>query len=350
MNSKKIILLIIVSICLGVAAQRPGATFLLIQPTAKATGMAYAYTAIANNASANYYNAAALVFLESPSISTTYFKYLTGFHSDMHYLYFGLVYPLHSSALGFDITYLTLGKTEIIDPDGYIVGERLIWRIAPKISYARELSDKIALGISWKFIHSSNHSSNFVEWLRRPWLSGIGIDIGGTGSSWAFDFNFLCRILSNLSVGTVFHNIGPSIKYTEDWYYPPHSNNPSDPLPWTYRLGAAYTPIGNEYLGVTLSAEVTKIFVNMFAEEENSFWENLKYEVKEAWKGIGLQATFYRVLSLRGGYFWDIEGAREGLTFGGGIKAANVELDIGIDENLYEFKTQNRKISLSYTF
>ncbi|GAI51728.1 unnamed protein product, partial [marine sediment metagenome] len=46
----------------------------------------------------------------------------------------------------------------------------------------------------------------------------------------------------------------------------------------------------------------------------------------------------------------DIEGARKGFTFGTGINIKNLELDIGIDEKIFDFPTENRKISLSYTF
>ncbi len=95
---------------------------------------------------------------------------------------------------------------------------------------------------------------------------------------------------------------------------------------------------------------MTKVLVSMFAQEENPFWENLKYEINEVWKGIGLELTFYRTISLRAGYFYDMEGERKGFTFGGGINIRNFELDIGIDESIYEFPTVNRKTSLSYSF
>ena len=323
------------------AAQRPGATFLLIPPTARATAMAYAYTAIADDASANYYNAAGLVFLESPSFTASYFTYLTGLHPDMHYFYFGAAYPLMKSAWGFDFIYYTLENIRLVDEQGVYLDERLIWRIAPKISYARRLSSKIALGISWKFI-----KQQYGLW--HPWELVDGYS-EGTGSSWAFDVGFLCNVLPNLTIGSVLHNAGPSIKYKEEVSFPYYPSRNS-PLPWLYRLGLSYKPIDSRYVSLIVSAELTKILIGMFADEEKTFWENVKYEFDEAWKGIGLEWTIYDLLSLRGGYFYDSEGARDGFTFGGGVHFKGLAFDIGIDENIFDFVTQNRKISLSYTF
>ncbi len=324
-------------ICFCFAAQRPGATFLLIPPTARATGMAYAFTAIADDASANYYNAAGLAFVESPSVSVTYFKYISGLRPDMHYFYFGAVYPLVKSAWGLDFIYHTLGKIEMRDEQGNYLGERLIWRIAPKISYAQRLSSKIGLGVSWKFI-----KQQYAPWS--PWHHDIvGSFSDGTGSSWAFDVNLLYQIVPNLKCGSALHNMGPALKYAA-----PGSRD--HPLPWLYRLGCSYQPIDNRYVSLTISGELTKILNNMFEDEEKTFWENLKYEFDEAWKGIGLEVTAYDLLSLRGGYFNDTEGARKGLTFGGGVSFKDLAFDIGIDENIFDFQTQNRKLSLSYTF
>jgi len=318
-------------IALCFAAQRPGATFLLIPPSAKATGMAYAYTAICDDASANYYNAAGLAFLTAPKITANYLGYKTGLSPDMHYVYCGLAYPLSKSAWGFDAIYFTPGKIEKIDEEGNYLGDDVVWRLALKINYSRKISNNLSLGIGWKFI-----KQQYGMW--DPW----GWPRDETGFSWAFDFNGLYQILPNFSLGTVLHNIGPNISYLDA--------GASDPLPRLFRLGVAYKPIDNKYFSCSLSGEMTKVLVSMFAQEENSFWENLKYEFKEAWKGIGLELTFYKIVSLRGGYFYDYEGMRKGFTFGGGINVKNFELDIGIDEKIFDFRTENRRVSLSYTF
>lgn len=330
-GSREVLFLLITFFSFSTAARRPGTTFLLIPPSARATGIAYAYTAICDDASANYYNAAGLAFFESPKIAMSYCGYKPGLSSNMHHFYFACAYPLHKSTWGFDAIYFTPGKIAKIDEEGNYLGEVVVWRLALKIDYSKKLLDNLSLGIGWKFI-----KQQYGMW--DPW----GWPRDETGFSWAFDFNFLYMILPNLSIGTVLHNIGPDIHYAD--------TGGSDSLPWLYRLGIAYTPIENEYVSCTVSSEATKMLVSMFAQEENSFWENLKYEFKEAWKGIGLELTFYKMVSLRSGYFHDEEGERKGFTFGGGINIKNFELDIGIDEKIFDFDTQNRRVSLSYTF
>jgi len=330
-GSREVLFWLITFFSFNTAAQRPGATFLLIPPSARAIGMAYAYTAVCDDAPANYYNAAGLAFFESPKITMNYCGYQPGLHSNMHHFYFACAYPLHKSSWGFDAIYFTPGKIAKVDEEGNYLGEVVVWRLALKINYARRLLDNFSLGIGVKFI-----KQQYGMW--DPW----GWPLYETGSAWAFDFNFLYIILPNLSIGTVLHNIGSDIHYTDI--------GGSDPLPWLYRLGITYTPIENKYFSCSLSGEVTKVLVSMFAQEENSFWENLKYEIKEAWKGIGLELTCYKIVSLRGGYFHDEEGARKGFTFGGGINIKNFELDIGIDEKIFDFQTENRRVSLSYSF
>lgn len=117
-GSREVLFLLITFFSFSTAAQRPGATFLLIPPSARATGMAYAYTAICDDASANYYNAAGLAFLTAPKITANYFAYLTGLSPDMYYVYCGLAYPLSKSSWGFDAIYFTPGEIAKIDEEG----------------------------------------------------------------------------------------------------------------------------------------------------------------------------------------------------------------------------------------
>jgi hypothetical protein len=332
--------LIQLSILFILVAQRPGATFLLIPPAARASGMAYAWTGMALDASANYYNGAGLAFLKSPEITFDYLGYLPGLQPDMHYLYFAGVCPLVRSAWGFDIVYFTPGKIEVRNEEGVYLAECLCWRIAPKITYARKINDKLSLGIGIKYIYQK---------YALPWWDvlefryyGIGLERGGTGSSFGFDLNCLCKVLSNLQCGLVLHNIGPHIRYTD--------RDASDPLPATLRLGIAWCLIEKGIFKASVSAELSKILTGMFADESASFYENLKYEIKEAWKGIGMEIGFCKILRLRAGYFHDEECVRKGITFGAGFEIRNFAFDLGIDENVYEYPTQNRRLSLSYKF
>jgi hypothetical protein len=297
--------------------------------------MAYAFTAIADDAAANYYNSAGLAFSKTPSISASYLGYLTNLlPDDAHYLYLGMSYPLVNSAWGFDLTFVTLGEAERRDYQGHYLGTALVWRIAPKISYARRVIDLLSLGIAWKFIYE-----------RFIWYPGFMPELSWSDTdakSWAFDFSLQYRPINNLSIGAVAQNIGPDFTY--------ELSGATDPLPRLTRLGIAFVPLDSKNIKCTISGELTKILVGLFADEDNTFWQNLKFEFDTAKKGIGLELVFFRMLSLRTGYVYESEECLQGFTFGGGIEYRNFRLDIGIDELVYDFTTQNRVVSLSYHF
>lgn len=313
--------------------------FLLISPTAKATGMGFAWTAIANDASANYYNAAGLVFLESPEICANYFKCLPGLSPDRDYVYLAGALPKNNYALGIDLIYFTPCKIEVIDAEGNALGKYTVKRIAGKVNYAKKIYSNLSTSLGLKYVYQDYYYS-WVEPCFSPSVHGFNPD--GSGWTLAFDLNVLYKILPNISIGSVLHNVGPNFTCVE--------GGSSDPVPWTYRLGIAFKPVENRYFSATVSGEITKILVGLFSDPEKSFSEQLAYEAWEAWKGIGLELGAFDVMFLRGGWFWDMEGERTGPTFGGGIRIKKFSFDIGIDENIYEFTTQNRKLSLNYTF
>lgn len=339
---KQLVLLSVITLSFLFSARDPGATFLLTPPSARATGMAYAFTAISDDVFANYYNSAGLACFVSPSIAADYCGYLTGFRHDMHYLYTAWVYPLSTSAWGGDFTFFTPGDVEVRDENGVYLGTFLAWRIAPRISYARKVIDDLSLAVSWKFVYQKYPIYSWYppSLVRYPGLCGL--EYGGTGMSWCFDINSLYRVRHNLSIGLVIHNIGPNIKYEE--------SGVSDPLPRLARLGVMCVPVDNRYLQCTISGEITKVLVGVFADEEQTFWQELRNEFRGAWKGIGLELVFYRVLAVRGGYFYDREATREGFTYGIGVSFKGLEFGIGIDEDLYDFPTRNRTLSISYRF
>ena len=318
-------------------AQRPGAVFLLIWPGARATALSGAFSAIAEDATACYYNQAGLAFIDQTIVTLQHANWLPGLHPDMYYEFAGVVRPFKVGTFGLDIIYLTTGKTSVVNPEGTYLGEYTTFDIAVGFNYGVLLKPNLGLGVGWKFIYS--YLVPDWVWERMPEL---GIDQGGTGITYAFDAGVLYKPWSLLAVGAALQNIGPNISYTE--------SGSSDPLPYTLRLGLRLEPLQSEVFRVALTADLTKILVGMFADEDNSFFDNLGYEFKEAWKAVGLELGYYDFVHLRGGYFHDEEGERKGFTYGGGIRAAGFSIDVGIDQSIYEFSTANRKFSFSYQF
>jgi len=332
------VLLSVVLCCLCArAAQRPGAVFLMIWPGARATAMAGAFSASADDATACYYNQAGLAFIDRPMVTLQHANWLPGLHEGMYYEYTGVSKPIKSGTLGFDVIYLTTGKTQVINEIGQNLGEYITFDVAMGLNYGLKLQPNLGLGLGWKFIYS------FLvpDWVWEK-MPELGIESGGTGITYAFDAGLLYKPMQFLFLSAVLQNIGPDISYTQ--------SGSADPLPYTLRLGFRSQPIGSRVIKIGLAGEVTKILVGMFANEDSTFYQNLKYEFQEAWKSVGLEINYFDFVIMRGGYFYDSEGQRIGLTYGGGIKAGSFSLDVGVDEAMYDFKTSNKKFSLTYQF
>lgn len=334
---RKVILTLVVLSALMFGATRPGAVFLLIWPGARATALSGAFSAAADDATACYYNQAGLAFIDGTIVSLQHAPWLPGLHPDMYYEYAGITKSYKVGTFGLSIIYLTTGPTEVRNFEGIYLGTYTTFDISIGLNYGTKIRENLGIGVGWKFVYS---------YLVPPWVWGrmpeLNITSGGIGITYAFDVGTMYKPFSFLTVAAALQNIGPDISYTE--------SGASDPLPYTMRLGLRFQPIESDVIRIALTADITKILVGMFADETNTFFENLSYELKEAWKGIGLEADYYNFVKLRAGYFWDTEGERVGFTYGGGIKAGGFSLDVGVDQDIYDFQTTNRKFSLSYQF
>ncbi|MDH4210272.1 MAG: PorV/PorQ family protein [candidate division WOR-3 bacterium] len=334
---RKVFFIFILFSALLVGATRPGAVFLLIWPGARATALSGAFSAVADDATACYYNQAGLAFLDGTIVSLQHAPWLPGLQGDMYYEYAGVTKSYNVGTFGLSIVYLTTGPTEVRNIEGIYLGTYTTFDISVGLNYGAKIKENLGIGIGWKFIYS---------YLVPPWVWGrmpeLGINNGGIGITYAFDVGTIYKPFSFLTVAGALQNIGPDISYTE--------SGASDPLPYTLRLGLRFQPINSKIIRIALTTDITKILVGMFADETQTFFENLRYEFNEAWKGIGLEIDYYNFVKLRAGYFIDDEGERVGFTYGGGIKAGGFSLDVGVDQDIYDFPTSNRKFSLSYQF
>jgi hypothetical protein len=353
------------------ASEYPGAVFLMIWPGARPTGLAGSFAAISDDASAAYYNVGGLAFLNSTYATIMHANWLPGLYPGMFYEYLGFSRSIkNQGTAGFNIIYLTTGKTEVYDETGAFLGEYTTFDIAISGNYGFKLTPKVGVGVSAKFIYS--YLVPDWVWAAMPQL---GIDAGGTGLAWALDGGVLYKPLNNLTVGASLSNIGPNISYT--------STGESDPLPRMLRLGLKYTPVDNQNVKLNITPEVTKVLVGMFYDEsgEKTFWQKLNYELWESWKSIGIEAWFYDLICARVGYFEDVTGQRGGilvnrdgrdehitltdflftknhgrfankigLTFGIGVQFKGFQFDVSNDQMIYDFSTQNYKFSLTYQF
>jgi hypothetical protein len=325
--------LLLMGKALGSASQA-GGVFLTIFPGAKATAMGAAFSAVADDATASYYNPGAIAFFNHTEFSLIHAPWLRALASDMYYEYMGFVKPLgKAGGIGGHIIYLTLGELEARKEDGTVVGRFRPYDVALDISYGLPIREDLGFGFGFKLIHSFLAPGDVIrEVLNEP-------GSGGSATSAALDAGIFYKTnLLNTTLSAVVANIGPGLKYTE--------SGRSDPLPSLLRLGVAVRPIWSKFHKITLSFDINKVLVGITYDYKH---QGISYILSEAWRHVGLEYTYFDFISLRIGYFHDYEGKRMGFTFGGGIKFKSFKLDIADDSRIYDFQeSSNRRFAISY--
>ena len=115
----------------------------------------------------------------------------------------------------------------------------------------------------------------------------------GAGTSFAVDFGGLYRNPTNsFSVGFAVTNMGPDISFID--------REQSDPLPWTARLGAAYTLLSDEVSNFLVTADLEQSLVWLVDKDT----DNRRSEIYHA----GAEYRYVNMLSGRIGYIYDEDG------------------------------------------
>jgi hypothetical protein len=185
-----------------------GAEFLKIDPGARPTGMGDAFTGVADDINAIYYNPAGLATLKGPE--------LTGMHMEwfqsIQYEYAGFAYPTQKyGTWGFAVTDLHTNNINArTDDTDAPTGQFSAIESAYYMSYANHVTDRLSLGANAKFIRQSIDATNANAY------AGDGGALYDTG--W-----------NGVRLGASVQNVGTSVKFT----------NESDPLPFLVRAGAS---------------------------------------------------------------------------------------------------------------
>jgi hypothetical protein len=316
--------------------------FLLITPGARTGGMGEAGVAMANDATAIFWNPAGLAFqYENPEtdkkgeISLMHAKWLPQFNfSDLFYDYLaGRYYVDDIGMFGASITFLNLGENVFTDETGAVLGNFDSFEYAITASYATKLKQNLGVGVNLKFIQS--HLFDFEQVG-----SGVGAESrDGISSSFAVDlgvlwtpgYNFLKQ---SLSLGANLSNFGPKMTYIDEAQ--------ADPLPTNLRLGLAYKILDDEFNKITLAYDVNRLLVvrdkdggsdNVVKATFYSAWVegSLSDRLRKFNHSIGLEYWYGNFIALRAGYFYEDKdfGDRKFLTFGGGIKYYIFGIDFG---------------------
>ncbi len=320
--------------------------FLQIEPDSRAAGMGNSGVAIADNASAVFWNPAGLAWQTDSQISITHANWLPGFNADLFYDY--LVGSYHVEGIGTfggHITFLNLGEQLRTDETGLELGNFRSYELAGGISYGYAFNERWSVGTGLRFIYSSLADGQLS--------TGESIN---PGSSIAADFGFMYRSNpfsfgpgeSQLRAGMNLSNIGSGISYTDD--------ADDDPLPTIFRAGWAFK-MDLDADGVntlTFSNDFSKVMARteeVVADGDTTFqamsvgkalfrsWDTLeRFDgtemielnlLEQLMIGLGLEYWYNNQFALRTGYYYENpnNGNREFLTFGAGIRYSMFGVD-----------------------
>ncbi|MGQ9708716.1 MAG: PorV/PorQ family protein [bacterium] len=311
--------------CLGLIFAQPGFTaftkvgmaglsFLKIG-VGRSTGMGEAFVAIADDASAAYWNPAGLALVNSRAVLVNHIDWIT----DINHEFLCAVVPTRAGNIALSVTALSLGQFEETTIDQYQGTGRTFTGtdVALAVSYARMFTDKLAFGLSAKVLSE------------RIW------DVGTTGI--AFDFGVHYNTgWRNLRLGMAIANFGPDLHYSgnqlnfthdPDWEWP-WTREPipatylteTFPLPVLFRFGIAYDLFRDENNALTGAIDL-----NHFNDVNEKVNMGLEYRIQ----GFYLRAGY--IFNTDVHYAGDI-GWSTGISFGAGFRVRPVSVfTLGLD-------------------
>lgn len=301
------------------AQSEAGAQSLLIAPGARSDGMGRAFTAIANDANAVWWNPGGMAFARGHDASFMYTQLVPDLADDVNFSYLAYVQHVEGwGGIGGSVGYLSYGKSLATDEFGNDIGEFTSYEIAPTIAYGTEIVSNFGVGVSLKLVRV-DLAPAFVS------LDGRA----GRGTTFAADIGGLVKAPGiKSSFGAVIQNLGPNIAYIDE--------DQSDPLGRNLKVGVGYSPFENE---------VHRVLV---AVDANRFLLPGRTLAVDVWS-VGAEYEFNRLLALRMGYISDPRGTIEDMTFGLGLGYRGFRFDYASVPQS-EFLERVNRFSASYHF
>jgi Uncharacterised protein family (UPF0164). len=278
-------------------AQRVGistAEFLKIGVGSRASAMGEAFVAVANDASALYWNPAGLVQFKDDQLLLSHNIWVV----DINHDFVGAVYHMdETNAFGVSFTSLSMQDMPVtteFQPFG--TGEYFGYSdMALAVSYSRKMTDQFSFGGTVRYIE---------ETLDKLKMRGVMIDLG------TYYWTGLGTTRFAVAVSNFGNQLAPDGQVV---LIGKRSNSQWQAFspPTVFRIGFAFEPYENEFNKITASIQLNH-------PNDNS--ENVSTGVEYSWKN-----TFY----LRGGYKFNVE--EQNYSFGAGVyvpvSIANVTVD-----------------------
>jgi hypothetical protein len=280
------------------------ATFLEIPVGATAVGMGGAFVSYANDATSLYWNPSACALLTQNNFTVSH----TNWIADTKFDFGGVVIPLAGfGVLGLGITSLSMADMKVRtveQPEG--TGEYFsAGDIAAGLSYARQLTDRFAIGFTAKYIQESiwHESAN-----------AFALDAGTT---------FKTDLFGGLTIGATISNFGTKMQMagrdTRQFIrIDPTKQGSNDQIPTDVEMDSWDLPLLFQF---GISTNVLKMENYRWTVAADALHPSDDFESVN----IGTEFSYHDVLFLRGGYqslFLDQH--EGGLSLGVGVVSGSI--------------------------
>ncbi len=302
------VLLAVLGLCLPVQAQfakvgTVGLKFLDIGVGGRALAMGEAYAAVANDASAVFWNPAGIANADNGDV---FFGY-TNWPADINLYSGAVVAKTGLGHIGAHFSILSTGlmnRTTYENPDGSGQGNFSFEDWAAGISFARYLTDKFAFGTNVKVVRET-----LADWDETGWAVDIGtyydtgfksLRLGLAILNFGPDFRYDVKDVDGVPIVAPYNGHPDNLDNDGDSFVDNDQKEAAVPLPLSFRAGIAFEVFQTSTSKATMAAEVMHPSDN---EEHYNF---------------GGEYWFQDLLALRAGYKLNLD--EGGFTAGAGIK------------------------------
>jgi hypothetical protein len=305
------------------AQSTASAQSLLYPPGARAGGMGRAFTAVASDPTAAWWNPGGVAFTQERGATLMHTKLVPDLADDVYYEHLAYGQPLEGvGGIGANIIYLSYGKSVAVGEDEVVKGEFSSYEIAGTGAIGFKVNPNLGLGAALKFVY---------VYLAPAWATEDNRQ--GSGSSFAVDLGVLYRIPSpflatdEVHLAGVITNIGPDITFIDA--------GQSSPLGHIVKLGFMYQVFDTGTYAFRTAYDFNQPVI--ITEEGKGFFERLADfkrplfgSREEPIQHFGGELTYEQGNirgAVRAGYVYDPEGTIEDWTFGLGFGLGRFQVD-----------------------